>query len=228
TQKQRSSYSSDRLRYELRMKPFLTVSLPELVPFDTFEQEAGLIGDSDAIVLERALRAVAEAKRGVEKCLGLGFFLEVKGDEPGEVDGDDHGGSVGGGGGSGVDDRDDKAEKHQHQPTRELDGKGSGGGSGSEPEPGSRLLQDDWAGDMKDSLRACIGASIAIGVVKKAISASTTRSADGDGDEDQTGIQRPKLNLSVDIPLVGSKGRWHDWWAVPRVTEVLPVRGAVG
>ncbi|OJD12407.1 hypothetical protein AJ78_06998 [Emergomyces pasteurianus Ep9510] len=211
TRKQRSSYSSDRLRYELRMKPFLNVSLPELVPFDTFEQEAGLVGDSDAIVLERALRAVAEAKRGVEKCLGQGAFLEVEGDETG---GDEHG--------DGVDD--DEAQANKNRPS-ELERKGNRSGGG-ELDPRPRLLQDDWTGDMKDSLRACIGASIAIGTVGKAIPASSRSHGDANRDGNQERDQRPKLNLSVDIPLVGSKGRWHDWWAVPRVTEVLPVRGA--
>ncbi|KKZ64641.1 hypothetical protein EMCG_09449 [[Emmonsia] crescens] len=215
TQTQRSSYSSDRLRYELRMKPFLTISLPELVPFDTFEQEAGLVGDSDAVVLDRALRAVAEAKRGFEKCLAAGAFLEVGNDRADEAGGDYHGD-----GGSGNDD-DDKANKDQ--PSK-LDGKERGAEPEPEPEPGpgpgSRLLQDDWTGDMKDSLRACIGASIAIGAVKKAISTS----AGGDGNQERN--QRPKLNLFVEIPAVGSKGRWHDWWAVPRVTEVLTVRVA--
>lgn len=183
-----------------------------------------MVGDSDAVVLERALRAVAEAKRGVEKCLAAGAFLEVGNDRADEADGAYHGD---GGGGN---DDDDKANKNQ--PSK-LDGKERG--AEPEPGPGPRLLQDDWTGDMKDSLRACIGASIAIGAVKKAIStsasvsasASTTATAvtrDGDGDQERN--QRPKLNLSVEIPPVGSKGRWHDWWAVPRVTEVLPVRVA--
>lgn len=30
-------YSSDLLRYDLRMKPFLTIGCPEVVPFDIFE-----------------------------------------------------------------------------------------------------------------------------------------------------------------------------------------------
>ncbi|EQL28365.1 hypothetical protein BDFG_08884 [Blastomyces dermatitidis ATCC 26199] len=210
TQRQHPTYSSDRLRYELRMKPFLAIPLPELVPFDTFEQEAGLVGDSDAVVLERALRAVAEAKRGIEKCLAAGAFLEVGVDRAGEQDGD--------AGDNDDDDDDDVGEKASKSKPNKLDGKDKCANPETEPEPAPRLLQDDWIGDMKDSLRACIGASIAIGTVKKAISASS----------DENGDQRPKLNLSVDVPPVGSKGRWHDWWAVPRVSEVLPVRSFGG
>ncbi|EGC48220.1 amino-acid N-acetyltransferase subunit Mak10 [Histoplasma capsulatum var. duboisii H88] len=219
-QRQRPSYSSDHLRYELRMKPFLAISLPELVPFDTFEQESGLVGVSDADVLERASRAIAEAKRGVERCLMAGASLEVEGNQAGSADGD----GDGDGDGRDVPDEVPDEKERKRQPAK-MDGKGKSAKPEPEPdpEPRPRLLQDDWTGDMKDSLRACIGASIAIGTVKKAISASAPAGASNpDGDENH----RPKLNLSVDIPPVGSKGRWHDWWAVPRVTEVLPLRGS--
>ncbi|KAK2772115.1 hypothetical protein FQN53_004767 [Emmonsiellopsis sp. PD_33] len=168
-------YSSDPLRYELRMKPFLPISLPELIPFETFEHEATLAGDNDALVLDRALRAIAEAKKGMEKCLAAGAFLETAGKGKGK-------------------------------------GKGDADGSA-----GKSPIEEDWARDVKDSLRACIGASIAIGVVKKAIpSAVAERKWDQEG--------RPGLNLAVEIPPVGGKGRWHDWWAVPKVTEVVAVR----
>lgn len=198
------------------MKPFLTISLPELVPFDAFEQESGLVGVSDADVLERASRAIAEAKRGVERCLMAGASLEVESNQAGSADGD----------GRDVPDEVPDEKERKRQPAK-MDGKGKSAKPEPEPEPDPeprpRLLQDDWTGDMKDSLRACIGASIAIGTVKKAISASAPAGASNpDGDENH----RPKLNLSVDIPPVGSKGRWHDWWAVPRVTEVLPLRGS--
>lgn len=33
-------YSAAKLRYELRMKPFLPISLPEVVPFEIYEREA--------------------------------------------------------------------------------------------------------------------------------------------------------------------------------------------
>ncbi|KAK2807005.1 hypothetical protein FQN50_005579 [Emmonsiellopsis sp. PD_5] len=163
-------YSSDRLRYELRMKPFLPISLPELIAFETFEHEAALAGDGDALVLDRALRAIAEAKKGMEKCLAAGAFLET-------------------------------ADK----------GKGGNDLAGKSP------IQEDWTRDVKDSLRACIGASIAIGVVKKAIPSGVAERK-----WDQKG--RPRLNLTVEIPPVGEKGRWHDWWAVPKVMEVVAVR----
>ncbi|PGH18870.1 hypothetical protein AJ79_00286 [Helicocarpus griseus UAMH5409] len=192
-------YSSDRLRYELRMKPFLSISLPELVPFETFEQEATLAGDSDAVVLDRALRAIAEAKKGIEKCLAAGAFLETakfKADSSTSAASSSNNPS------------------NKSQPTKtETDG-----------EPRPQPLGDDWTRDMKDSLRACIGASIAIQAVKKAISPSASK--DGNGVKEQREDKRAKLNLSVEIPPVGSKARWHDWWAVPRVTEVLPVRAA--
>ncbi|EEH43449.2 uncharacterized protein PADG_08374 [Paracoccidioides brasiliensis Pb18] len=190
------TFSSPRLRYELRMKPFLPISLPELVPYEMFEQEAALAGDPDEDVLERGLRAVAEAKKGVEKCLGGGAVL-----------GWEWGGKNG------------------------VDGKGAGDSEKAGAPERPKSLEDDWMADMKDSLRACIAASIAIEVVKRAMTAAGSggggdgNGSGGSGSGDGECERRPKLNLAVEIPPVGSKGRWHDWWAVPRVTEVLPVRG---
>ena len=43
-------YSAAKLRYELRMKPFLPISLPEVVPFEIYEREATLDGQSDKAV----------------------------------------------------------------------------------------------------------------------------------------------------------------------------------
>lgn len=68
------AYSSDRLRYELRMKPFIPISLPEMVPYEEFQREAALEGDSDATVLERATKAISEARKEWETTLANGVF----------------------------------------------------------------------------------------------------------------------------------------------------------
>lgn len=121
-------------------------------------------GEPDEDVLERALCAIAEARKMIEKHLANGPYLRM--------------------GDNTENDKKDDAS------------------------PG---LASDWVKDVKDSLRACIGTSIAIGAVKKALSSK----AEGQ-----------KLNISVEIPEVDSKARWHDWWAVPQIMEKLPVRSA--
>lgn len=172
------SYSSESLRYELRMKPFLPVSHPEFIPFELFKQESTLEAEKDEIILERALNAIGEARKMLEKYLADGPYLPF--DASQEIQGD-----------------------------KKTDT--------------SRGLGSDWVKDVKDSLRACIGTSIALGTLKKALSSvapSSQESEDAPASKDR----HSKLNLSVEIPDIGSKGRWHDWWAVPQLSEKLPLR----
>ncbi|EAW06427.1 N-alpha-acetyltransferase 35, NatC auxiliary subunit [Aspergillus clavatus NRRL 1] len=149
------AYSSERLRYEIRMKPFLPINLPELVPYEEYRREAILEGDSDEIVLERASKAVAEARKAWEATLANGAFM-----------------------------KNSRGEAHQ-----------------------APAIEEDWKRDVKDTMRACIGASIAIETVKKALAAQT---------------EHPRVNLQVNVPEVSSKARWHDWWAVPQVSPIKP------
>ncbi|GAB1199953.1 hypothetical protein APSETT444_009312 [Aspergillus pseudonomiae] len=146
------AYSSERLRYELRMKPFLSITLPELVPFDEFRREAILEGDSDETVLERATKAISEARKAWEATLANGAFI-----------------------------RDPQGQANQ-----------------------TLAIEEDWKKDIKNTMRACIGASIAIETVKKALTALRA----------STDV----VNLQVSIPDMGSKARWHDWWVVPQIT----------
>jgi hypothetical protein len=166
------AYSSARLRYELRMKPFIPITLPELVPFEVYEREASLKGESDAAVLERAAAAVAEARKAWEGVLAHGAFLP-------------------------------SFERRNNPPTARS----------------RSAIEDDWQRDIKDSLRACIGASIAVGAVSKVFSAHSNA-----GKKSQNvsveGPRSSSLPLKVQIPEVGSTARWHDWWAVPRISEV--------
>ncbi|KAL4944560.1 hypothetical protein BDV06DRAFT_220186 [Aspergillus oleicola] len=146
------AYSNDRFRYELRMKPFLNITLPELVPYEEYHREATLQGDSDEVVIERATKAIGEARKAWETTLANGPFDDWNGDKV-----------------------------------------------------NAPAVEEDWKRDAKDTMRACIGASIAIETVKKAI---------------RSGAQ--PLSLKVSIPEAGSKGRWHDWWAVPQVSQAQP------
>jgi hypothetical protein len=148
------AYSSDRLRYEIRMKPFIPITLPELVPYDEYKREAALEGDSDITILERASKAITEARKAWEATLANGAFI------------------------------DDPSAATKAVPV---------------------AIEEDWKRDVKDTMRACIGTSLTIEAVKKALATSS-------------GESKP-LNLDVVVPEVGSKSRWHDWWVVPQVSE---------
>ncbi|KAJ5653197.1 hypothetical protein N7490_000200 [Penicillium lividum] len=143
------AYSTDKLRYEIRMKPFIPISLPELVPFDEYRREATLEGDTDATILDRASKAITEARKAWEAMLTLGAFVE--------------------------------------DPSLSIT-----------PTP---AIEVDWQRNIKDTMRACIGASIAIETVKKALSSGK------------------QSELQVNIPEIGTKSRWHDWWSVPQVVQ---------
>ncbi|KAI9782199.1 MAG: hypothetical protein M1839_005313 [Geoglossum umbratile] len=59
-------YSSDALRYEIRMKPFLHIGLPELVPFEDFRAFAVQTQDSASRLLAAAASAVARLRKDYE------------------------------------------------------------------------------------------------------------------------------------------------------------------
>lgn len=154
------AYSSPRLRYELRMKPLIPITLPEIVSYDVYEGEATLRGETDAAVLARSRAAIDEAKKAWEAVLAQGPFLPP------------------------IEEKKKKAPAHVSRPA----------------------IEADWRRNVKDSLRACIGASIAIQTVSTILN-----------NQPQSSPTTP--SLSVEIPEVGSAGRWHDWWAVPRISE---------
>ncbi|KAG6021881.1 hypothetical protein E4U41_002371 [Claviceps citrina] len=59
-------YSKDRLRYELRMKPFSPIGLPALPTFEHFTRGTKQPGLRTSELVDRAQRAAASAKRGFE------------------------------------------------------------------------------------------------------------------------------------------------------------------
>ena len=65
----RPSYSSDHLRYELRMRPFQHLSIPEPLAPDIAQQAYSLQELSDSTILEQALRLNQAAKRAWEEVL---------------------------------------------------------------------------------------------------------------------------------------------------------------
>ena len=72
-------YSSNRLRHELRMKPFLPLSVPEPVDFDEFERATSLSSFTDLEVLIEAGGAVAAARKSWEVVLKEKWVIEAFG-----------------------------------------------------------------------------------------------------------------------------------------------------
>ncbi|KAK5660650.1 hypothetical protein OQA88_12014 [Cercophora sp. LCS_1] len=59
-------YSSDELRYEIRMKPFIHIELPELPSFDMFTRATTQPETSTKTLLDYAQRGLAGAKKGYD------------------------------------------------------------------------------------------------------------------------------------------------------------------
>jgi len=59
-------YSDDAMRYELRMKPFLSIALPEPVPFSEFAQVVDQTGESVLDLLAFASESTLAARRAFE------------------------------------------------------------------------------------------------------------------------------------------------------------------
>lgn len=59
-------YSTDEIRYEQRMKPFLGISLPELLPYQQFHDAVRQPTESSLVLLTYAEQAVAASKREFE------------------------------------------------------------------------------------------------------------------------------------------------------------------
>lgn len=69
-------YSGDKLRYELRMKPFLSLNVPEPVTFESFQEESSCAALSDEEVVEEARRRIGDAKKFWEEVLKAGWSAE--------------------------------------------------------------------------------------------------------------------------------------------------------
>lgn len=64
-------YSTDELRYELRTRPFATVAVPELVPFELFRAGVEQRGESTEDLLACATKSIANARKSLESMAKL-------------------------------------------------------------------------------------------------------------------------------------------------------------
>ncbi len=157
-------YSSDRLRYELRMKPFLSLNVPERVSYETFHEESSFVGLSDEEVLEEVTVRAEEARKFWDEVLRSGWSAELA----------------------------DTALLNRPSTTVK-----------TEPHKGSTTVEGEWSKGVKNVIRACIATSICTVTLKKRL--------------DKTGDLK---GIRATIPVRGEKDCWHDWWIVPRLSDV--------
>jgi N-alpha-acetyltransferase 35, NatC auxiliary subunit len=159
-------YSSDKLRYELRMKPFLSLNVPDPVTFEIFQEESSFQDLSDSELLEEATTRIGDAKRFWEEVLKAGWSAELVDPQEGS---------------------------RQSQIMKNELGRGC------------TTIEGEWSSGIKNVKRACIATSICIARLKK-------RSGLGGGLE--------LSSIKATIPLPGEKECWHDWWLVPKLSDV--------
>lgn len=138
-------YSTDEIRYEQRMKPFLGISLPELLSYEQFHASVTQPKESSLDLLDFAAASVAAAKAEFEALSKL------------------------------------------DAQTARCEGKWS---------------DEAWHKNIKEEVKSCIAASIAIMTVKKAVDVAESTNA-------------KKLRLHVEC--LPSEKSYHDWWVLPKI-----------
>ncbi|KIW68012.1 hypothetical protein PV04_03988 [Phialophora macrospora] len=76
------AYASDALRYELRMRPFLHLSIPEPINMDVAQQSSSLHGLSDESLIAQASNLIHTARKAWEEVLKGGWNFDPL--QPGE------------------------------------------------------------------------------------------------------------------------------------------------
>lgn len=154
------AYASDLLRYELRMRPFMHLSVPEPIGLDVAKELSALRHLSDRTILQQASQLNQVARKAWEEVL---------------------------------------REKWNSQPlarTAEV----ATSTDNSNGAMRDMIVEREWSKDVQNAMRACIGASIAISTLDKAL-------RDGQ-----------ITAMKVEIPPVGHRDRWHASWPVPKIS----------
>ena len=133
-------YSSDDLRYEVRMRPFRHLSIPQPITEDVARQASSLDGFSDQEILDQAAALNQVARRAWEEVLKQSWHLEPL-----------------------------RSSQLQHQQQKDPKST-STPQSQTEPQPGTHQVVDqEWTKDAKNSMKSCIGTGIAISALTKAL-----------------------------------------------------------
>lgn len=160
------AYASDQLRYELRMRPFLHLSIPEPVSVDIAQEASSLRDLSDEVVLDQAVKLSQTARKAWEEVL---------------------------------------REKWNAQPLA-MHESSADSMHGAPKASTESVTEREWTKDVRNTMRACIGTGITISTLSKALSERRK----GPRDNRAAG-------LSVEIPPVNDRDRWHVSWPVPKI-----------
>lgn len=139
------TYSTDELRYELRMRPFQQLSVPEPLTHAEMKRISSLHTLSDAEVLSQATRLASISKKAWEEVL---------------------------------------RDKWHSGPLLGV----------------CEVTEREWMKNIKDCMKACIGTSIALTALTRA-------------------VQLGKMDMvNVTVPAADSATRLHRWWTVPVIS----------
>ena len=162
--KVKNGYASDELRFELRMRPFQFLSIPEPLTHDEMDRLTSLRSLGDKQVLEQAARLSMASRKAWEEVLKSGW---------------------------------------NSSPLRDF---GQGGQQSSTKS--QSVIEREWMKDIRNSMKACIGTSIAITALTKALE-EASKSPD-------SSVTLSSLRVSVPGPEEAQ--RFHKWWAVPQIS----------
>ena len=156
------AYSTDELRFDLRMRPFQSLSIPEPLTFEEMEDMTSLPTLSDRQLLDQAARLALTSRKAWEEILKHSWHFKPL----------------------------DVPVNSQN------------------PHPDA-VIEREWKQDTRNSMKACIGTSIAVTALTKAFDESG-----------RTAQETANLNgLKVSIPGPEDKTRLHRWWAVPSISR---------
>jgi N-alpha-acetyltransferase 35, NatC auxiliary subunit len=159
-------YASDQLRYELRMRPFLHLSIPEPPDFEEFQIATSLQQLTDHEILVEAQRAATQAKTAWEDVLKQTWNCQVmKGQDPKSTN-----------------------SETQHTP--------------------AACIEEQWGKDVKNVVKACIGTSISIAMLRRILEESNRKD-----------FTNPIPGKLVELPEPGDKDYWHKYWRIPRISS---------
>ncbi|KAI9843380.1 MAG: hypothetical protein M1838_002635 [Thelocarpon superellum] len=174
-------YSNDTLRYELRMKPFLHLSLPELLPYEQFQREVSQLH----IPIDLALKDMQTPRlmqEGLQMIQNARRDLEVM-------------------------------TKMDSRTTRSV------------------LCHEEWRGGVRDTLRACIGASIAGLEISRILHGERDASENAEDEkggkggkegastsqERRTRKEKERKKEKTRQVRVEPSRAYHRWWLVPKL-----------
>lgn len=155
------TYSTDELRFDLRMRAFQSLSIPEPLTFDEMESLTDLRTLSDRQLLDQTARLALTSRKAWEEILKHDWNFKP-------LSADVRGGTLQG-----------------------------------------SVIEREWKRDVRNSMKACIGTSIAVTALTKALDGAETGK--------RKSATSTLAGLKVSIPGPEDANRFHRWWAVPSI-----------